>query len=182
MKLVVGLGNPGRKYAKTRHNIGFLCLDAYAHAHKLKFKNRKKFLGEVAETGKGFLLKPQTYMNLSGNSVKKLVDFYGISPEDILIIHDDLDLPTGKLRLRFQGGAGGHKGLLSIFPVLGSTDIKRIKFGIDRDDQLDPKDYVLSNFHKAEGDNVIDSIHTVQEIIDRFFDGDDFIQLMNTYN
>ncbi len=182
MKLVVGLGNPGRKYAKTRHNIGFLCLEAYAHDHKLSFKSKRKFSGELAEVRGGLLLKPTTYMNLSGNSIQKVVNFYNIKPEDILVIYDDLDLPTGKLRLRYKGGAGGHKGMLSMFSVLPTETIKRVRFGIGRHERLDVKDYVLSTFYKEEGDDVIAGINTVKNIIDDFLAGTDFLTLMNQYN
>ncbi len=182
MKLIVGLGNPGRKYAKTRHNIGFLCLEAYAHEQNVTFKSKRKFSGEIAEVKGGLLLKPTTYMNLSGNSIQKVVNFYNIKPEDIMIIYDDLDLPTGKLRLRYKGGAGGHKGMLSTFSVLPTTEIKRIRFGIGRHDSLEVKDYVLSMFYKEEGDDVIKGINTVKRIIDDFLSDTDFLTIMNTYN
>lgn len=182
MKLIVGLGNPGRKYSRSRHNIGFLCLEAFASQRKIKFKKDKKFLGEIAKTKQGFLLKPTTFMNNSGDSVLALMHYYEINPKDMLIIHDDLDLPTGKLRLRYQGGAGGHKGLTSIFSVLGTSQIKRVKFGIGKPEEIDPKAYVLKNFPKAEGDLVIKSIEQTQEIIDAFLKDEPFIDIMNQYN
>ncbi len=182
MKLIVGLGNPGRKYSRTRHNIGFLCLEAFANQHKVKFKKDKKFIGEIAKTTQGYLLKPTTFMNNSGDSVLALVNYYDIDHKDILIIHDDLDLPTGKLRLRYQGGPGGHKGLSSIFSALGTSQIKRIKFGIGKPEAMDPKAYVLKNFHKADGDVVIESITETQEIIKAFLKDQPFVDIMNQYN
>ncbi len=182
MKLIVGLGNPGRKYSRTRHNIGFLCLEAYASKQAIEFKKDKKFIGDIAQLSHGFLLKPSTYMNRSGDSVKALVDYYKIDAQDILIIHDDLDLPTGKIRLRYQGGHGGHKGLMSIFTALGTSNIKRIKFGIGKPEAMDPKDYVLKKFQKSEGDAVIESINKVKEIISDFLEDQPFVNIMNQYN
>jgi len=182
MRLIVGLGNPGRKYSRTRHNIGFLCLEAFAAEKKLKFRYDKKFIGEIAQYKNAYLLKPQTYMNLSGNSVGKMADYYDIDPADILIIYDDLDLPTAKIRLRPQGGTGGHKGLQSVLPALGTNEIKRIRFGIGNPEAVEVTHHVLSKFLKSEGDMVIKGIDTVKTIIERFANGEDFTRLMNEYN
>lgn len=182
MKLIIGLGNPGKQYARTRHNIGFMCLEAYAHEHNLKFKYEKKFIGEIAKTTNAILLKPHTYMNLSGNSVGKVVNYYNIDPDDILIIYDDLDLPTAKVRLRYKGSAGGHKGLLSVLPALGTDAIKRVKFGIDNPPGAEAKYHVLSPFSKAEGDDVIESMNKVKSIIHDFINDTDFLDIMNNYN
>ena len=182
MKLVVGLGNPGRKYSRTRHNIGFMCLEAFAAEKRLTFKHDKKFLGAVIRYKDAILLKPDTYMNLSGNAVGKVVDYYDIDPEDILIIYDDLDLPTAKLRIRFKGSAGGHKGMLSVIPAVGTDALKRVKFGIDNPEGIETTHHVLSKFAKSEGDAVIESIGTVKRIIEDFVDGEDFTNIMNKYN
>ncbi|MFH5881417.1 MAG: aminoacyl-tRNA hydrolase [Candidatus Izemoplasmataceae bacterium] len=182
MKLIVGLGNPGKKYQNTKHNIGFLCLDYFAKQTKQSFKNDKKFQGELIKTNDYILLKPQTFMNLSGISVSKIVTYYNIDLEDILIIYDDLDLPLAKLRLRYQGSDGGHKGMRSIQSSLLSNDLKRVKFGIDKHPHMETKDYVLSQFNKEEVKPTEDAVKEVFKIMNDFIDGIDFVAIMNTYN
>lgn len=153
MKVIVGLGNPGSQYSETRHNVGFLLVDLLAEVHKLQF--RSKFQGLVAdgyvEGERLLLLKPQTFMNLSGRSVIELIHFYKVAQENILIVQDDMDLPLGKLRLRDQGGSGGHNGIKSIQAELGSEKLWRLKMGVGRP----PKDwdsarYVLAPFAEGE--------------------------------
>ncbi len=148
-KLIVGLGNPGRKYAGNRHNVGFQCLDRLAEARGLSFSRRKhKALlaqGEVAGL-KVILAKPQTFMNLSGDAVERIARFYKVPPEDILVIYDDLDLPVGRIRLRPDGGSGGHKGMKSIIERLGANGFPRLRVGIGRPTHGDPADYVLDDF------------------------------------
>ena len=182
MKLIVGLGNPGKKYFNTRHNIGYLCVDRFATQAGLKFKKDRKLSGLYGKTQTYLLLKPTTYMNLSGVSVKAAMDYYDIDEDDVLIIYDDLDLPTAKLRLRYKGGSGGHKGLLSIMSSLGTDQFKRIRFGIDKHSTLEARNYVLNAFHKSELDDVLASIKTVSDIIEGFVKGTDFQTLMNQYN
>jgi len=153
MKVIVGLGNPGSQYAETRHNIGFLLVDLLAEVHKLQF--RLKFQGLLAEGHvegeRLLLLKPQTFMNLSGRSVSELIHFYKVSPENLLIVQDDMDLPLGKLRLRDQGGAGGHNGIKSIHAELGSDKLWRLKMGVGRPPKdWDPARYVLAPFAEEE--------------------------------
>ncbi len=132
MKVIAGLGNPGPQYAETRHNVGFLLVDILAEAHNLQF--RAKFQGLwAAENVQGeqiLLLKPTTFMNLSGRSVRALTDFYKITGDDLLVVHDDMDLPLGKIRFRAQGGAGGHNGLKSILAELGTDKFWRLKLGV----------------------------------------------------
>ncbi len=182
MKLIVGLGNPGRKYARTRHNIGFMCLEAFAHSHGLKFSYDKKFIADVTRLNETILMKPRTYMNLSGNAVAPVVDYYDIEPEDVMVIYDDLDLPTAKIRLRYKGGSGGHKGMQSIIAALGTETFKRIKFGISKPDSKAGKDYVLSRFKKSEGDAVIEAIDQVNRAMTDFMKDEPFANIMNTYN
>ena len=165
MKLIVGLGNPGREHANNRHNLGFICLNNFARKHGIHF-NKK--LG-LARTGSGkaagsevILARPQTFMNQSGQSVSRLAKKFKINPEDILVIYDDLDLPTGKIRLRQDGGSGGHKGVKSISNELGSQNYNRLKIGIGRPDFLASTeaeiiDYVLNNFN-AEEKQIVDEI------------------------
>ena len=182
MKLIVGLGNPGKKYFNTRHNIGFLCVDQAVHNHKLSFYKEKKFHAILAKHQNTLFVKPQTYMNLSGQSVKAVMDYYKIEPHDVLVIYDDLDLPTAKLRLRYTGSSGGHKGLQSIIDHLHTDELKRVKFGIDRSINIDAKDYVLQAFYKQELDEVIKSIKTVSLIIEDFIKELPFEQIMTKYN
>ena len=152
-KLIVGLGNPGRKYAGNRHNVGFQCLDRLAKAWGLSFGRRKRKAllaqGEIAGL-KVILAKPQTFMNLSGEAVERLARFYKLPPESTLVIYDDLDLPVGKIRLRPEGGSGGHKGMKSIIEHLGANGFPRLRVGIGRPPHGDPVDYVLEDFAPYE--------------------------------
>jgi PTH1 family peptidyl-tRNA hydrolase len=153
--LVVGLGNPGPEYADHRHNIGFQVVEALARSHGLTFSRRKEIKAHVAEgrpDGRAVLLaKPQTYMNLSGRSVGRLQRTYGIPPAQILIVYDDLDLPLGRLRMRPEGGSGGHKGMRSIIDVLGTQAFPRLRVGVDRPPgRMDPAEYVLRPFGEEE--------------------------------
>ncbi len=135
MKLIVGLGNPGTAYTHNRHNIGFMCLNRFARKHgiRLAHKQGQARVGEGEAAGTRLILaRPQTMMNLSGRSVSLLVKRHKINPEDLIIIHDDLDLPTGKIRIRQGGSSAGHKGIESIIACLGDTDFIRIRVGIGR--------------------------------------------------
>ena len=154
MKLIIGLGNPGPRYARNRHNVGFQIVDALAAAHGLGF-DKRQFQALMADgrvsDQRLMLAKPQGYMNLSGLSVQSLVSFYKIDLSDLMVVFDDLDLPIGKLRLRPFGGAGGHNGMRSIIARLGSDQFPRLRVGIDRPPgRMDPADYVLHDFTAAE--------------------------------
>lgn len=184
MKLIVGLGNPGREYEGTRHNCGFMVIDKLAEKLNVsvdqnKFKGlyvKFKYHGEDV-----ILLKPQTYMNLSGESVSTLMQFFKIEIEDLLVIYDDLDMPVGKLRLRKTGSAGGHNGIKNIIAHLNSQDFKRIRVGIDRHKYMKVVDYVLSRFTKEEIDAISQGIeNAVNAVIDYLDHGFDYI--MNRYN
>lgn len=184
MKLIVGLGNPGREYEGTRHNCGFMVIDKLAEKLNVsvdqnKFKGlyvKFKYHGDDV-----ILLKPQTYMNLSGESVSTLMQFFKIEIEDLLVIYDDLDMPVGKLRLRKTGSAGGHNGIKNIIAHLNSQDFKRIRVGIDRHKYMKVVDYVLSRFTKEETDAINQGIeNAVNAIIDYLDHGFDYI--MNRYN
>ena len=152
--MIVGLGNPGKKYAYTRHNAGFMCIDALASAYQIPVNTKKNqaLIGEgVIEGRRVLLVKQQTYMNLSGEAVRPIADFYQIPPERILVIHDDLDTPLGTLRIRQQGGAGGNNGIRSIINHLGTQEFPRIRFGIGRPPgRMDPAAFVLLPFIKEE--------------------------------
>ena len=177
MKLIAGLGNPGRGYANNRHNVGFMCLNYFAKKQGIRFdKKRGKArigIGEIAGT-KVALARPQTYMNLSGQSVCLLVKKFDINLNDLLVIHDDLDLPLGKIRIRQGGGSAGHKGVNSITTELGSQDFIRIRVGIGRPNiiggsaeisEADIITYVLSDFTPEEKQAITQVIPTVSEAV-----------------
>ena len=149
MKLIVGLGNPGKEYENTRHNIGFMVLDDYANKKNLTFTKSKDgglYIKTCIENEEVILLKPQKYINLSGEVVIKFVKYYKINIDDILIINDDLDIELGKYKLKYKGSSGGHNGLKNIELHLGTQQYKRLKIGISNNKLLDTKDYVLGKF------------------------------------
>lgn len=152
--MIVGLGNPGKDYQKNRHNVGFMAIDKIAHEfgfENKKVKSKAIIMEGKKENKKIILVKPQTFMNLSGSAVASLVQFFKISPENLIVIHDDLDLPSLFIRLRPGGGAGGQKGVASIIQNLGTQQFNRIRIGIGRPPgRMDPADYVLQNFPKQE--------------------------------
>ena len=152
-KLIVGLGNPGPKYLWTRHNAGFIVLDRFAHLAGVQV-NRKTFSGLYGEGDfKGnriLLLKPQTYMNLSGRSVAEALRFHKLVPADIIVIHDELDIPFGQIKFKADGGHGGHNGLRSLHQELGGGGYNRLRIGIGRPAHGNMADYVLTNFGKDE--------------------------------
>ncbi|MEW4528840.1 aminoacyl-tRNA hydrolase [Maioricimonas sp. JC845] len=162
MKVVAGLGNPGRKYANTRHNVGFEVLAALAQQWNAG-ATQQKFEAEVAEITIGserlLLLAPQTYMNLSGRSVRQALKFYKLPPEHLLVVCDDLNLPTGRLRLRREGSSGGQKGVQDIINQLGTKEFARLRIGIDRPPgRMDAANYVLGRFSRAERDTMDEAI------------------------
>ena len=176
MFLVVGLGNPGEKYARNRHNIGFMAADEIVRRHS--FSNyRSKFQGELAEgkigTDKVLVFKPQTFMNESGRAVKELITFYKIDTQDIIVLHDELDLVPGKLRIKRGGGHAGHNGLRSIHAHLG-PDYIRVRMGIGHPgDKNRVSGYVLKDFSKADQDWLEPLVDAVSDNIDCVIDGRD---------
>jgi PTH1 family peptidyl-tRNA hydrolase len=152
-KLIVGLGNPGPKYLWTRHNAGFIVLDRYSHLAGIPV-TRKSFAGLYGEGNHGghrlLLLKPQTFMNLSGRSVAEALRFHKLTTADLVVIHDELDIPFGQIKLKEGGGHGGHNGLRSLHQELGGGDYLRLRIGIGRPGRGDMADYVLTNFAKDE--------------------------------
>jgi PTH1 family peptidyl-tRNA hydrolase len=153
MKVVVGLGNPGSRYATTRHNVGFMVVDALGEsARTSNWRSRfQSELLELRETEETILLvKPQTFMNLSGQAVRQVVDFYQVTLEDILVVCDDFNLPLGKLRFRARGSHGGHNGLRDIQNHLGTTEYPRLRIGVDTPDTDEAIDHVLGRFRPAE--------------------------------
>jgi len=193
MKLIIGLGNPGRIYNHNRHNIGFMCISRFARAQGIQFDKKvgqaRVGTGEVAGD-KVVLARPQTYMNLSGQAVSRLTKRFKIAMNDLLIIHDDLDLPLGKIRIRKGGSAGGHKGIDSIIACLGSRDFYRIRVGISRpsvfessarDKEAEVIDYVLSDFSPEEKKLVAKVITEVSEAITCLLT-EGLTSAMNKYN
>lgn len=184
MKLIIGLGNPGLKYKKTRHNIGFLFIDKIAEEFNVKINN-KKFDGlyEILkyENKQVILLKPQTYMNLSGECVKKYINFFKISVIDILIISDDTSLEIGSFKFKANGSSGGHKGLQNIEEMLQTKNYKRMKIGISQPKEISKKDYVLGKFNKDETEKIEKIIDLAPQIFNDYLNLT-FENLMNKYN
>lgn len=180
LQLLVGLGNPGDRYSDTRHNVGFLALDRLAERERSIFRQQAKLHGLLAEVGSGpkrlRLLKPQTYMNDSGRSIRAALDWFGLSPEQILVLVDDMDLPLGRLRLRARGSAGGHNGLRSTIAHLGTEAFARLRIGIGAP-AGDPSQrrertvsHVLGRFNADERpnlDQVLDEVLSGIELIQR---------------
>ncbi|MEG8229812.1 aminoacyl-tRNA hydrolase [Candidatus Rickettsia tasmanensis] len=165
MILVIGLGNPGKEYQYTRHNVGFIAIEKIANQYNSSFSTKKKFNCEIAETisdgQKIIFIKSTTYMNLSGKSVISVKTYYNIHPAKIFVIHDDIDLETGRIKLKTGGGNGGHNGLKSIDGVIGNN-YNRIRIGVGRpQNNQDVADYVLNNFSKPEYETVMQAIDRI---------------------
>ena len=180
-RLLVGLGNPGREYSGTRHNIGFMVLDRLAGAMGTTFRTDKKCRADVATSGGVWLLKPQTYMNLSGESASALARFYQIEPARVLVVLDDLALPLGRLRFRERGSAGGHNGLQSILDHLGTQDVPRLRVGIGPSDSGEATGHVLGRFAVDERPLVEQSLDRAVEAV-RFAQENDLPSAMNRFN
>lgn len=202
LKLIVGLGNPGPRYVYNRHNIGFQCVDLFSQRHKIDINKMQM----KARTGDGWvqkrtspldivsgalpqmqrqkvlLVKPLTYMNLSGEAVGQLMRYYDVDPEDLIVVHDDLDLDSGKLRLRSNGGSGGQNGIKSIIQHLGTPDFARARVGIGRPPgRMDPANYVLKNFTEDEESDFGPLRQTILDALEYWlFEGID--AAMNRYN
>ncbi|MFC4389310.1 aminoacyl-tRNA hydrolase [Gracilibacillus marinus] len=185
MKCIIGLGNPGRKYEKTRHNVGFMVVDELLKRHGWTLQ-KQKFNGlytmETLHSEKVLFVEPQTYMNLSGECIQPLIDYYQIDVEDIVVIYDDLDLPLGKVRLRQTGGHGGHNGVRSLIDRLNTKQFNRVRFGIGRPITPIPVvDYVLGTFSKEEEEVLHNSIQHAADAIEAWMN-QSFQQVMNDYN
>lgn len=168
MKCIIGLGNPGKEYTNTRHNIGFMVIDQLLeelNVTKLESKFKAEFVKVNLANQSVLLVKPQTFMNLSGEAVLAITNYYKIKLEDILVISDDLDLNLGQLRFKARGSDGGQKGLRSIFSLLKSTEIQRLKIGIGHNVNIDSKNYVLSKFHGQDLDTIQQAIKLASEAV-----------------
>jgi PTH1 family peptidyl-tRNA hydrolase len=185
MKCIVGLGNPGKQYEQTRHNIGFEVIDALSSQFSIPL-NQSKFKGlygiGLLNGEKVLLLKPLTYMNLSGESIRAVMDYYQIELEDLLVIYDDLDLPVGKIRLRQKGSPGGHNGIKSAVAHLGTQQFNRIRIGIARPEPgMSVPDYVLGRFRPEERPFTEDAVKKSAEACSAWLEKP-FLQVMNEYN
>ncbi|HLS06842.1 MAG TPA: aminoacyl-tRNA hydrolase [Bacillota bacterium] len=185
MKCIIGLGNPGKKYVATRHNIGFMVIDELARRHQFQL-TKEKFNGfyasEFIQGEKVAFLQPQTFMNRSGDCIQPFIDYFKIDRENILVIYDDLDLPVGKIRLRQKGSHGGHNGLRSTIARLNTDKFKRLRVGIGRPTNNQPiVDYVLNKFSKTQETAVQSSIDLAADACEKWLQ-EDFIQVMNSFN
>ncbi|GAX47933.1 aminoacyl-tRNA hydrolase [Pseudolactococcus reticulitermitis] len=187
VKMIVGLGNPGDKYAHTKHNIGFDVLDVIAERLNLTFKRDKTFIADTAADfvngEKIILVKPVTFMNESGKAVKPLLAYNGLISDDLVVIYDDLDMAVGKLRLRQKGSAGGHNGIKSIIAHLGSQEFKRVKVGIGRPKHgMSVVNHVLGRFDQEDAADAELGIVRAADAVETFIENHDFNQTGNQFN
>lgn len=180
MKMIVGLGNPGKQYERTRHNSGFMAIDKVAEKLNLNI-DKKEFAALTAKNNQVILVKPQTYMNNSGEAVSQIMKYYQIDINDLLIIYDDLDLKYGQLRLRLKGSSGGHNGIKSIINYIHSENFKRIRIGIEKNPLIETADYVLGKVEKDKQQLFDDSIEKASQAAIEFIT-DEFEKIMNKYN
>lgn len=183
MFVVLGLGNPGEEYARTRHNVGFRVVDALARRWGVEAR-RRKFLAHVAEAERAgarvLLAKPGTYMNASGRSARAILDFYGLAPEALCTVSDDVNLPLGRLRVRRGGSAGGHKGLASVAEHLGTEAFARLRVGVGAP-RGERRDYVLSPFRGAEAEEAEAAVERAADAVECWV-GEGVERCMNRYN
>jgi len=183
--MIIGLGNPGRQYAQTKHNIGFMMIDELAKrlnvdVSKLEFEAAT---GTTFVDGeKVFLVKPQTFMNDSGRAVRPLMGFYQIQPDEILVVQDDMDMTLGQLRFRQKGSAGGHNGIKSIISALGTDKFDRLKIGIQHPQKQKVVDWVLTPFSKQDQPAIDEGIQRGADAIEEWIGGASLPDLMNRYN
>lgn len=171
MKLIVGLGNPGEKYENTRHNVGFIVLDNYLNGEKMKEKFDGLYIKKTIRNENVIFLKPQSFMNLSGEVVSKYVDYFKIDLKDIMVIRDDLDLEIGNAKIKYNSSSGGDNGIKSIIACLKSMNFTQFKIGIGNDKDTPTKDYVLGKFKKEELEKLNVIISKSTSIIDDFISG-----------
>ena len=185
MKIIAGLGNPGQKYDKTKHNTGFMTMDHYLNEKGLSL-DKDKFEGHWTKqkiNGEDvILLEPQTFMNESGRSVSQVANFFKVDPADVLIIQDDMDMPIGKIRIRANGKSGGHNGIKSIISHVGTEKFKRVRVGIDHPQKMSVVDWVLSRFTKEQEVKLDDGLTRAVAAIDDWIENDDFMNTMNRFN
>ena len=184
MKIIVGLGNPGPEYKLTRHNVGYMVLEELAARHPVE-RQESKFeavIGHLRIKGERVLLvKPLTYMNLSGSSVQPLVRWHKLDLADLMVVYDDMDLPLGAIRIRPSGGSGGHKGIKSIMERLASSDFARTRIGIGHPSDREAADWVLGRFTAAEKELVDQTIKQAADALEKWVQNG-IVEVMNTYN
>lgn len=184
MKLIIGLGNPGQEYQHTKHNVGFKCIDKICKILNIDM-NKNKFNGDyfqgIVNNEKVIFLKPQTYMNLSGECVVQFVNYFNIDMEDILVIYDDMDTAVGKIRIRAKGSSGGQNGIKNIISHLKTHDFARIRIGIGRNNLFSTRNYVLSVFTEEEQPKVTEAINNAASAAIDFLN-EDVSKIMNKYN
>jgi PTH1 family peptidyl-tRNA hydrolase len=185
MKLIAGLGNIGEKYTWTRHNVGFMVVDKWAIKNNITFKENKKLQCYLTKFKYGsediILIKPTTYMNLSGNAISAVMNYYKIDKSDILIVHDDLSIELDKIRFRPNGSDGGHNGIKSIIKSVGSSDFARLKIGIGPQPPIPAEEFVLQNFYKYQLDKLKPVLKTSVEAIEFYLDNG-MERTQNSYN
>lgn len=182
-KLIVGLGNPGKQYADTRHNVGFMVVDNLARELGLTYKRRFMSGADTAESADLVLVKPYTYMNRSGDAVLKVKNKFSVAAGDIMIVYDDINLAFGNIRLRKQGTAGGHNGVSSVIQRLATADFPRIRYGIGSPDVKEElKDYVLGRFSQPEMQRLAEDIGSMTYILMQWRDGVEIDLLMSRVN
>lgn len=179
MKLIVGLGNPGKEYEHTRHNVGFICVDKFMHESGY-VANKDDFKGQFYKDQNLIVLKPMTFMNLSGESIRLVMDYYKVDIKDVLVVCDDVSLPIGKIRIRSKGSSGGHNGLKNIISNLNSEEFKRIRVGISGSDDL--INHVLGKFTAEESKIIDEASEKVKEALKEFANGIPFEKISSKYN
>ena len=186
MHIIVGLGNPGTKYKGTRHNVGFETVAKLCYDHNITLKNNSRFRAHVGEghikNAPVLLVQPMTYMNLSGQAVRKILQFYKLSPADIIVVYDDVNLPVGDIRVRERGSAAGQKGMVDIIHQLGTDEFTRVRIGVgDKPPSWTLSDYVLSRFLREEWDDMIKGITKAGDAVEQILQ-EGVVLTMNKYN
>lgn len=181
MKLIAGLGNPGKEYENTRHNLGFWIVDKLAQKLGIELK-KKKFNGLYSQTSEYILLQPQTYMNNSGECITDFLNYFQISPDNLLVVYDDIALPLGGFRYRLQGSAGGHNGIKSIIEKLGSKNFKRLRVGIGYEFNFTLQEWVLGKFRRSEKKVIETILPTLLTSLEKWIGGTKFEKIMSEYN
>lgn len=181
MKLIIGLGNPEKKYNNTRHNVGFKIIDNYVESNCFKEKFNGLYCEKIINSEKTIFLKPLTYMNNSGISIIKFVNYYNININDILVIQDDIDLPIGTIRFKKNSSSGGHNGIKSIITNLKTKDFARLKIGVANDYKKDAIDFVLGDFSKNENEIINGKMDKIKKVIDDFINNGYDIAKNNLY-
>ncbi len=181
MKLIVGLGNPGKKYEGNRHNLGFMVVDAFAVACGLEWTKNHDLMCDLAKDGELVVIRPQTFMNRSGDSVRAVANFYKVDPKEILVICDDVDLEFGKIRLAFDGSSAGHKGVESVIEGLGTAEFNRLRVGIGRPSVGEVESFVLLDFLPEEKEKLQPTLKKAVEAIGSYL-ADGISATMNKFN